>query len=38
MLTALGAERLEQVSALHLAWLEEYGPELAGVWGSFGGG
>jgi DNA-binding MarR family transcriptional regulator len=35
-LTPEGAERLETLSALHLAWLGEFGPELAEVWGSFG--
>ena len=35
-LTARGAERLETLSALHLAWLAEHGGELADVWGSFG--
>jgi DNA-binding MarR family transcriptional regulator len=35
-LTAEGADRLEALSALHLAWLAEFGPELADVLGSFG--
>jgi DNA-binding MarR family transcriptional regulator len=35
-LTPAGAERLETLSALHLAWLAEHGPELGAVWGSFG--
>jgi len=35
LLTPEGAERLETLSALHLAWLAEFGPELAEVWGSF---
>lgn len=35
-LTAAGGERLEALSALHLAWLAEHGPDLAAVWGSFG--
>jgi DNA-binding MarR family transcriptional regulator len=35
-LTREGAERLESLSALHLAWLAEFGPELAEVCGSFG--
>ena len=35
-LTPAGAARLDALSALHLAWLAEHGPELAGVWGSFG--
>ena len=26
---------LEALSALHLAWLGEFGPDLAEVWGSF---
>ncbi|HWV84312.1 MAG TPA: MarR family winged helix-turn-helix transcriptional regulator [Capillimicrobium sp.] len=34
-LTERGAERLETLSALHLAWLAEHGGELAEVWGSF---
>jgi DNA-binding MarR family transcriptional regulator len=34
-LTPEGAERLETLSALHLAWLAEFGPELAEVLGSF---
>ncbi len=34
-LTSEGARRLEELSALHLAWLAEFGPELARVWGSF---
>ena len=32
-LTREGAERLEALSALHLAWLAEFGPDLAEVWG-----
>jgi hypothetical protein len=36
LLTPEGAERLETLSALHLAWLADFGPELAEVWGSFG--
>lgn len=35
-LTAAGAERLEELSALHLEWLAEHGSELAAVWDSFG--
>ena len=35
-LTPEGAERLETLSALHLAWLAEFGPELAEVLDSFG--
>lgn len=34
-LTPAGSARLESLSALHLAWLAEFGPELADVWGSF---
>jgi DNA-binding MarR family transcriptional regulator len=34
-LTPGGADRLARLSALHLAWLEEHGPDLARVWGSF---
>jgi DNA-binding MarR family transcriptional regulator len=34
-LTERGAERLEALSALHLAWLAEHGRELAEVWGAF---
>jgi DNA-binding MarR family transcriptional regulator len=34
-LTPEGAERLETLSALHLAWLAEFGPDLAELWGSF---
>jgi DNA-binding MarR family transcriptional regulator len=34
-LTGQGASRLEDLSALHLAWLAEAGPELAEVWASF---
>lgn len=37
-LTPDGAERLEALSALHVAWLGEHGRELAGLWGSFGPG
>jgi DNA-binding MarR family transcriptional regulator len=36
-LTAQGRHRLETLSALHLEWLAEFGPQIAGVWGSFGG-
>jgi DNA-binding MarR family transcriptional regulator len=35
-LTPDGIERLETLSALHLEWLAEHGPLLAGVWKSFG--
>jgi DNA-binding MarR family transcriptional regulator len=35
-LTAEGADRLERLSALHLRWLAEHGPDVAGVWKSFG--
>ena len=35
-LTATGAERLAQLSALHLEWLAEHGAEIAPVWRSFG--
>jgi DNA-binding MarR family transcriptional regulator len=35
-LTSEGRERLETLSALHLEWLAEFGPQLAGVWESFG--
>lgn len=34
-LTADGASRLERLSALHLGWLADAGPELAALWGSF---
>jgi DNA-binding MarR family transcriptional regulator len=34
-LTAEGTKRLEDLSALHLAWLAESGPGLAEVWSSF---
>jgi len=34
-LTAEGASRLEALSELHLAWLAEFGPGLAQIWGSF---
>jgi DNA-binding MarR family transcriptional regulator len=34
-LTAVGAERLEALSALHLDWLAEYGAEIGDVWRSF---
>ncbi|MEA2287789.1 MAG: hypothetical protein QOJ21_3832, partial [Solirubrobacteraceae bacterium] len=34
-LTPEGAERLETLSALHLSWLAEFGPDLGEVWGSF---
>lgn len=35
-LTALGAERLEELSRLHLQWLAEHGQPIGEVWGSFG--
>ncbi len=30
-----GAQRLEALSVLHLAWLEQHAPELADTWGAF---
>jgi DNA-binding MarR family transcriptional regulator len=35
-LTSDGTQRLETLSALHLEWLAEHGPDLADVWASFG--
>ncbi len=35
-LTAEGEQRLETLSALHLDWLAEHGPELGSVWSGFG--
>jgi DNA-binding MarR family transcriptional regulator len=35
-LTTKGASRLERLSALHLEWLAEHGPDIAGVWKAFG--
>jgi DNA-binding MarR family transcriptional regulator len=35
-LTQEGAQRLQTLSALHLEWLAESGPQLAQVWASFG--
>lgn len=35
-LTAAGAQRLEALSVLHLAWLAEHGEELGAVWSGFG--
>ena len=37
-LTGKGLELLERLSALHLAWLAEFGPEVGAVWSSFGDG
>jgi DNA-binding MarR family transcriptional regulator len=34
-LTASGADRLETLSRLHLAWLSEHGPALARLWSAF---
>lgn len=35
-LTKEGAQRLETLSALHLSWLAEHGPDLGAVWSGFG--
>lgn len=35
-LTADGTARLEALSALHLRWLAEHAPAIAGTWGAFG--
>jgi DNA-binding MarR family transcriptional regulator len=35
LLTEAGAQRLETLSRLHLAWLAEHGQDYAQVWGSF---
>jgi DNA-binding MarR family transcriptional regulator len=34
-LTEEGAQRLEALSVLHLAWLERHAPDLAATWGAF---
>lgn len=34
-LTAEGVRRLEELSVLHLAWLEQHAPGLAATWGAF---
>ncbi len=38
LLTGQGAEHLEALSTLHLAWLAGHGSELASLWASFGDG
>ena len=35
LLTEVGAERLETLSRLHLAWLSEHGAAFAQLWSSF---
>lgn len=35
-LTSSGTQLLEAVSAQHLQWLDEFGPELGALWASFG--
>jgi DNA-binding MarR family transcriptional regulator len=35
-LTEAGAERLDALSALHLAWLAEHGEDVGAVWSGFG--
>jgi DNA-binding MarR family transcriptional regulator len=35
-LTLSGAQLLEAISAQHLQWLGEFGPELGALWASFG--
>jgi DNA-binding MarR family transcriptional regulator len=35
-LTDEGTDRLERLSALHLRWLAEHGPDIADVWKAFG--
>jgi DNA-binding MarR family transcriptional regulator len=38
LLTPEGAQRLAELSALHLAWLADHGPPFAHVWASFARG
>jgi DNA-binding MarR family transcriptional regulator len=35
-LTDEGVDRLERLSALHLQWLAQHGPDIADVWRAFG--
>jgi DNA-binding MarR family transcriptional regulator len=35
-LTREGADRLQRLSALHLRWLAEHGPDIGDVWSAFG--
>lgn len=35
-LTREGADRLRRLSALHLQWLAEHGPEIGDTWSAFG--